>query len=299
MEIPDHLGARRERNGHRGHAASRRPSGSGGRHLPRRPGRDRARIGPGAGSDRRAGARGRSSRRAKRAPSSRRAKRQREGEGGGAEPTAEGGRRAAKTSRPKRPRCVSSVGASAPRRSTCSSRVSGTPAGLCADPPQHWLPRCRRARAPARRCLPLEVQRPAGRGPARGAACRDPEARDLHECLGQVGRSRAAVLPSTRRICWSSTTTSTSCPVACKRGSAGAGGPQRAAVDRSALGSQDFLRLRVGVGRPGKGDPRPVADYVLSEFEPELDVDALVARAADAVEVLARDGLEETQARYN
>jgi hypothetical protein len=37
----------------------------------------------------------------------------------------------------------------------------------------------------------------------------------------------------------------------------------------------------------------------LSEFEPELDVDALVGRAADAVEVLARDGLEETQARYN
>jgi peptidyl-tRNA hydrolase, PTH1 family len=67
----------------------------------------------------------------------------------------------------------------------------------------------------------------------------------------------------------------------------------------SALGSQDFLRLRVGVGRPERGDPRPVADYVLSAFEPELDVDALVARAADAVEVLARDGLEETQARYN
>ena len=64
----------------------------------------------------------------------------------------------------------------------------------------------------------------------------------------------------------------------------------------SALGSQDFLRLRVGVGRPERGDPRPVADYVLSEFEPEFDVDALVGRAADAVEVLARDGLEETQA---
>jgi peptidyl-tRNA hydrolase, PTH1 family len=67
----------------------------------------------------------------------------------------------------------------------------------------------------------------------------------------------------------------------------------------SALGSQDFLRLRVGVGRPERGDDRPVADYVLSEFDPEFDVDALVARAADAVEVLARDGLEETQARYN
>jgi len=66
-----------------------------------------------------------------------------------------------------------------------------------------------------------------------------------------------------------------------------------------ALGSQGFLRLRIGVGRPGRGDRRPVADYVLSPFEPEEDVDELVARAADAVETLARDGLERTQARYN
>jgi PTH1 family peptidyl-tRNA hydrolase len=67
----------------------------------------------------------------------------------------------------------------------------------------------------------------------------------------------------------------------------------------SSLGTKDFLRLRIGVGRPERGDRRPVADYVLSEFEPELDVEALVARSADAVESLARDGLEATQARYN
>src|SRR5215218_1815640 len=66
-----------------------------------------------------------------------------------------------------------------------------------------------------------------------------------------------------------------------------------------ALGSQDFLRLRIGVGRPGRGDPRPVADYVLSPFEPDEDVDELVSRSADAVEMLARDGLERTQSRYN
>ncbi|HVM16032.1 MAG TPA: aminoacyl-tRNA hydrolase [Gaiellaceae bacterium] len=64
-------------------------------------------------------------------------------------------------------------------------------------------------------------------------------------------------------------------------------------------GTQDFLRLRIGVGRPGRGDRRPVADYVLSEFEPEVDVDALVAEAADAVEALARDGLEAAQRRFN
>ena len=67
----------------------------------------------------------------------------------------------------------------------------------------------------------------------------------------------------------------------------------------SALGTRDFLRLRIGVGRPGRGDRRPVADYVLSEFEPEIDVDALVARAADAVETVARDGLEPAQQRFN
>ena len=37
-----------------------------------------------------------------------------------------------------------------------------------------------------------------------------------------------------------------------------AGRPQRAALDRvGALGTQDFLRLRIGVGRPGRGDRRP------------------------------------------
>ena len=66
-----------------------------------------------------------------------------------------------------------------------------------------------------------------------------------------------------------------------------------------ALRTSDFLRLRIGVGRPGRGDPRPIADYVLSPFEPEVDVDALVGRAADAVEKLARDGLDEAQRQFN
>ncbi len=65
------------------------------------------------------------------------------------------------------------------------------------------------------------------------------------------------------------------------------------------LGSQDFLRLRIGVGRPGRGDPRPVADWVLSPFAPEEDAEALIARAADAVETIAQDGLEAAQQRYN
>jgi peptidyl-tRNA hydrolase, PTH1 family len=66
-----------------------------------------------------------------------------------------------------------------------------------------------------------------------------------------------------------------------------------------ALGTQEFLRLRLGVGRPARGDPRPVADYVLSPFEPQEDAEALVARGAEAVETLARDGLEAAQQRFN
>ena len=66
-----------------------------------------------------------------------------------------------------------------------------------------------------------------------------------------------------------------------------------------AVGTNDFLRLRIGVGRPGRGDRRSVADYVLKEFDEDVDVDALVARSADAVEALATEGLEETQRRYN
>ena len=65
------------------------------------------------------------------------------------------------------------------------------------------------------------------------------------------------------------------------------------------LGTQDFLRLRIGVGRPARGDPRPVSDWVLSPFAPEEDVEALVGRAADAVETIVADGLEATQARFN
>jgi PTH1 family peptidyl-tRNA hydrolase len=66
-----------------------------------------------------------------------------------------------------------------------------------------------------------------------------------------------------------------------------------------ALGTQEFLRLRIGVGRPGRGDPRPLADYVLSNFEPEDEADSIVARAADAVEAVVAEGLEAAQRAYH
>ncbi len=66
-----------------------------------------------------------------------------------------------------------------------------------------------------------------------------------------------------------------------------------------ALGTQDFLRLRIGVGRPGRGDPRAVADYVLEPFGPTDDAEAIVERASDAVEVILGDGLVVAQQRFN
>ena len=65
------------------------------------------------------------------------------------------------------------------------------------------------------------------------------------------------------------------------------------------LGTPEFLRLRVGVGRPGRGDRRSLADYVLADFTAEEDADALAGRAADAVEALDAEGLETAQRRFN
>jgi peptidyl-tRNA hydrolase, PTH1 family len=65
------------------------------------------------------------------------------------------------------------------------------------------------------------------------------------------------------------------------------------------LGTPDFLRLRVGVGRPGRGDRRSLADYVLSDFEPSDDAEGLVQRAAEAVELLDMQGLEIAQRTFN
>jgi peptidyl-tRNA hydrolase, PTH1 family len=59
---------------------------------------------------------------------------------------------------------------------------------------------------------------------------------------------------------------------------------------RSGLGSPEFRRIRVGVGRPESTDPDVVSAYVLGRFgEPEDEVRALVERAADELEANLRD----------
>jgi peptidyl-tRNA hydrolase, PTH1 family len=54
---------------------------------------------------------------------------------------------------------------------------------------------------------------------------------------------------------------------------------------KQGLGSADFARVRIGVGRPPTTDPDRVAAYVLGRFrEPKGDVDALIEQAADAAQ---------------
>jgi PTH1 family peptidyl-tRNA hydrolase len=68
---------------------------------------------------------------------------------------------------------------------------------------------------------------------------------------------------------------------------------------QQALRTPEFLRVRVGVGRPpGRQDP---ADFVLQPFakREEPDVAILIDDAADAVRSLIRDGLLATQDRFN
>jgi PTH1 family peptidyl-tRNA hydrolase len=54
---------------------------------------------------------------------------------------------------------------------------------------------------------------------------------------------------------------------------------------KASLGSADFARVRIGVGRPPTTDPDRVAGYVLGRFrEPKAEVLELIDRAADATE---------------
>jgi PTH1 family peptidyl-tRNA hydrolase len=62
---------------------------------------------------------------------------------------------------------------------------------------------------------------------------------------------------------------------------------------KQSLGSADFRRVRIGVGRPPTTDPDRVAAYVLGRFRaPKADVEALIDAAADAAERVIQDAPE-------
>lgn len=68
------------------------------------------------------------------------------------------------------------------------------------------------------------------------------------------------------------------------------------------LGTKDFARLRVGVGRPGAGaEDGELVGHVLGRFSEEerAVADRAEARAAEAVLVWAESGVEECQNRFN
>ena len=81
------------------------------------------------------------------------------------------------------------------------------------------------------------------------------------------------------------------------RGSAGGHNGLKSIIDR--LGTVEFARLRLGVGR---GDPqRDLADHVLARFEPDerAGLDAFITRAADAAEMFAVEGIDAVMNYYN
>src|SRR5574342_703597 len=82
-------------------------------------------------------------------------------------------------------------------------------------------------------------------------------------------------------------------------GGAGSGGHRGVASIQAALGTKDFPRLRLGIGRPDERED--AADRVLGEFRPEEQplVEDTVGRAAAAVRSLIGEGLAAAMARYN
>ena len=79
----------------------------------------------------------------------------------------------------------------------------------------------------------------------------------------------------------------------------GPGGQKGVASAIERLGSKDFARLRLGIGRPpGRMDP---ADYVLQNFSRDemKDVSQILDRAADAALCFLTDGLDRTMNKFN
>jgi PTH1 family peptidyl-tRNA hydrolase len=83
------------------------------------------------------------------------------------------------------------------------------------------------------------------------------------------------------------------------RGSAG--GHNGLKSVEGALGSQDYARLRIGVGPPAGRERGDLADYVLSPFgkREAAEVRELMPQLAEAVETWLTDGVEAAMNRFN
>ena len=118
----------------------------------------------------------------------------------------------------------------------------------------------------------------------------------MNESGGPVARP-ARLPPPPGRPTSSWCTTSSTSPSPRSGSSAAAGRAATTACARSPAppGTPDYLRVRVGIGRPpGRQDP---ADFVLRDFSAaeRKELDLLVVEAADATELLLERGLEAAQ----
>jgi peptidyl-tRNA hydrolase, PTH1 family len=68
---------------------------------------------------------------------------------------------------------------------------------------------------------------------------------------------------------------------------------------REQLGTAEFARVRIGVGRPEHGEQMPMADWVLRPFPAEVDVAALVDRGTECTLAVVRDGVDAAMRRFN
>ena len=82
-----------------------------------------------------------------------------------------------------------------------------------------------------------------------------------------------------------------------KKGSAGGHNGIKSIIAQ--LGTQNFYRIKVGVGAKPKG--WDLADYVLGRFSSDerIAVDKAIKEAADAVEMILKDGIEAAMNHYN
>ncbi|MGI6401687.1 MAG: aminoacyl-tRNA hydrolase [Thermoguttaceae bacterium] len=83
------------------------------------------------------------------------------------------------------------------------------------------------------------------------------------------------------------------------RESGGAGGQKGLKDIVAKLGTQNFARLRVGIGRPSS--PDQVVNYVLSPFRKDerLEIDVAIREAADALQLWVERGAQEVMNKYN
>jgi len=89
------------------------------------------------------------------------------------------------------------------------------------------------------------------------------------------------------------------------RQSGGSGGHKGMNSIIAALGSEDFPRIRVGIGRP-QGEEQSISEdaivnYVLSDFSPQEEaiIKSVIARVAEAIDCFLTQGIEAAMGKFN